>query len=269
METQKVRGITAADIKRFFRNRKNERHFNSLPSEILIKIFCQIDCNQLYELKSMCRKWYRLIHDIAGLKRLDISKEKMTDAMYVFRKWSNSNEYGEHSSSFNIYQTPYVVPNVICPATMRTLIEEYSGIFKFDYSEFIENLEYVAKTVVMSKGKVEPYIWKCLLSITGLSEQYSVNNLVKKAKIYSKLPAMEDYEWHSNGYDQGITVLYPDKRTFAVFICPSIDIEDRKGSEDDRPGNGYDEWLGNYEDRGGSYYNSTPWWASEDESYDY
>lgn len=64
--------------------------FNSLPYEIFIKIFCKINCNELYELKRVCTKWWKIITEMVNIKRLKLSKETRYSAVGVFERWDNS-----------------------------------------------------------------------------------------------------------------------------------------------------------------------------------
>lgn len=206
--------------------------FNSMPTEIFIKIFCNVDCNQLYQLEYVCKRWWKIINEIGKIQRIEISNERWSDAVYVFRKWWLARSFKRFQYSFDVYQTPYVLRNAVCDTTMFMVTKDFRGtIYPLDYEDFIENLFYVARTVSRSSELARRFSWMCLLSIVGLTEQYSIKDLSKNYDLYSKLPAMEEYEWYYNGDHKGISVLYPDKKTFAVSVFPFIDITDQDDAE--------------------------------------
>lgn len=85
------------------------------------------------------------------------------------------------------------------------------------------------------------YLWKCLLSITRLYEEYNVEELLDSdANILQQLPGMDQYKFYAllTSNDVGVAVLYPDHRTIAVLVYPvqipsnSQDSEDSENDED-------------------------------------
>lgn len=198
-------------------------NFNSLPVEIQMKIFCNIDCNKLYFLKNVCTKWWKIIREILNFERLEISKERIDNAVNIVENME--------SYSFNVYQAPYDLQNLVCKNTIGTLLQEWVGLYTLGYTDYIEKLYYTAKSDTGSEDKAERCVWKCLLGITGLSEEYLVEEL-KGKNIYYKFPAMDGYERYDNADNLGITVLYPDKRTFAVLVHPDLYVSESDYSHD-------------------------------------
>lgn len=137
--------------------------------------------------------------------------------------WNNKYCWLWWTSEFDVFQAPYVLQNAVCSKTISKLVRGFVETKIISYGEVVDKLYGYAWADFYTGKSAKSSIWKCLLNITGLSERYSINKLVKHQDLYKELPGMSGYEWYSNnGIDNGITVLYPDKQTFAVLMYPDI-----------------------------------------------
>lgn len=211
-------------VKKRFNSQSNV--FNSLPTEIMIKIFCEIDSGNLFELKYICKIWYELIKNILDIKRIEVSSEREAEATTMFSS-------REGALFFSVYRAPYIIANVVSDLVIATIVKSYCDINDWDKG-VIEELYANAYNIADSRRDSDSLVWKCLLSITGLDEEYKVEELLDDDTFdrFQKLPCMAQYKFYSlmtcfgpagEFYDAaGVVVLYPDLRTFAILCYTDI-----------------------------------------------
>lgn len=116
--------------------------------------------------------------------------------------------------------------NIINEPILSTLNNEYCEIYPFiDYKIMVEDMYHAAETRVTSSRDAYGLVLKCLLSITGLHEEYKVKELLddEDLDIFQKLPCMAHHRFYAVNVcfeAAGIVVLYPDLQTFSMLIHP-------------------------------------------------
>jgi hypothetical protein len=215
--------------------------FNSLPREIIKTVLCNVDSQYLPGLKRVCSYWYNMITELLDFKKVELSNERIADALNIFNKLDCTSDY-----SFSMYRAPCVIANVVSPAVLYLtagLQIKYSELMESDFVLCFDKLVYLADLVAESSEELDSSAWRCILGITGLDyptkefEYPSIGSDFAK----EKLTKYKWYEYWSNDLQQStVIVLYPDNRTIAILIHPSEEVFEHEQNNVDNYYGGYD-----------------------------
>lgn len=200
-----------------------KRTFNSLPTEIRIKILREIDTGDLYKLKCVCKQWNVLISANLVIAKIEVSPEREANALEVYKYIDGP------TSTFSVYRAPYIMTDIISGSVSSMITKSKCDIDSSNGYDTLKSDMFYAAMYSANKNRtlinweeMETLDWKCILSITGLYEEYNIEELEGPLDM---LPGMDQYKFYSleTSYDAaGVVVLYPDHQTFAMLLHPFL-----------------------------------------------
>lgn len=215
---------------------------NSLPFEITREILSLVDCEELFDLKFVCKHWHKIIKQLLDIKVLTTTDEIDEDAIRIFWEIDEIRDTYYNDTKFDVYRAPYRLENMINAQLITKLIEKhfaYDGLKDIDYNDVIREIAETAEqndhiTKIDAEENREN-VRKTMFALTGL--KYPLEKLKKPSLLelsqegyYGDFAeSLEQYEWFrymtdSAGIPNGAFVaLHPDKQTFAILNYPIFD----------------------------------------------
>lgn len=196
--------------------------FNSLPIEIIKKIFRHLLCYDLIEVNHVCRIWNRSITELLDTK-LDVKKVKIDhDRKDDVETLFSAKEKYEDLCTFDLHKAPYKMNDMI-DKVLVTILLDYDSIVDHceltTYGEIVKTLKEIANNYAASP---KDSLRKAILSLTGLEDQ---GKQLKEQGFNGEFAktSLSKYEWYklrSGNTHEGVAVLYPDKQTISIFTYP-------------------------------------------------
>lgn len=179
--------------------------FDSLPPEIVNKILCFLEYEELCALKHVCSNWARLIEDIVLIESLPVPKSTRFQEVYKYRAKCS-------------------IKNMI---NNLTFIKRQTNIsvLKIYHIKYTQALDILFRECVFVPGCDDyiGYTWRVLLDM--LDEDYTVDELRNKYDTDEYVRSfMEKYTWYFHESEDtmdftnecALIALYPDCSTFSI-----------------------------------------------------
>lgn len=207
-----------------FQMRADKSTFNSLPLEIIKKIFCDVGGADLFDMKSVCSFWRVVIQDILNIQEIEVPIEMYANAAKVVDIETNM------MCTFQIYQAPCRIRNLINEKIILNSIGYHVlSLDEISFSEVLEKLECATTNEDFEREtKVKEITASSWIStIIVMTEKDYSGRYIKNKSSRSKEEHLEflkaKFRWYTFAADlgysciEGIVALYPDSRTFGIF----------------------------------------------------
>lgn len=213
-------------------------NINNLPRDILIKIFCNVDSEELSKtVKKICSSWYSIVDDLLfNMCRLVVPEEIVKDALRLFRAQNLIRE-DRHTAFFSVYKAPYSTKNIISEDVIVHILskkpsplnihQEFMNLEEKGYVDILMDLKLrsVTKTFML------PLEYRALIRVltieafTGLDLPVSIKDVIDYDNEELKT-LLKKYKWYTfetlymsacAGPCYGLIVLHPDNQIFAIL----------------------------------------------------